>query len=139
MFTFLLILAILAALILFPAILFQAGQGGGLATQFGGGSSTDAFVGGRQAATLLHKAAWWAGGGFLFICFVLQLIGGRSSAPRSLTEEELRRQNAQQAAPAPIQQSLPITGSGVPGQGNAPAAPAPAAPQGQTKRPTPAR
>src|SRR5437899_9229671 len=105
--TFLTVLAILAAVILFPAILFQAGQGGGLANQFGGGSSTDAFVGGRQAATILHKASWWAGGSFLTICFVLQLASGRSGAPQSLTQEELRRQ-AQQQAPPPLQQSLPL-------------------------------
>ena len=101
MFTLLLILAIVCALVLFPAILLQAGQGGGLATQFGGASSTDAFVGGRQAATLLHKAAWWAGGSFLFLCFLMALIGSRGSAPRSLVEQEMRRQQGQ-AAPAPL-------------------------------------
>jgi len=140
MFTLFLILAVLVALLLFPAILLQAGQGGGLATQFGGASSTDAFVGGRQAATILHKAAWWAGGLFLFFCFLLQLAGSRSAAPRSLTAEELRRQQQQQApAPTPLQQApLPLE----PGAQPAPAAPAPAtapaplpAPAGSTKRP----
>ena len=125
MFTFFLILAIIAALILFPAILFQAGQGGGLATQFGGGSSTDAFVGGRQAGTILHQASWWAGGGFLAICFILQLIGGRGTAPRSLTEDEIRKQTQSQTAPPPI------------GQTGAPALPLPgsAAPSGTAKQP----
>jgi len=125
------ILAIIAAVILFPAILFQAGQGGGLATQFGGGSSTDAFVGGRQAATILHKASWWAGGVFLAICFVLQLVSGRGSAPQSLTQEELRRQ-APQEAPVPVREApLPLQGAApapLPGQS---AAPAP----GSTKQP----
>jgi preprotein translocase subunit SecG len=124
------ILAILAAVILFPAILFQAGQGGGLATQFGGGSSTDAFVGGRQAATILHKASWWAGGTFLAICFVLQLVSSRGSAPQSLTQEELRRQTQQ--VPTPVREApLPLQGgtpAPLPGQS---AAPAP----GSTKQP----
>jgi preprotein translocase subunit SecG len=128
------ILAILAAVILFPAILFQAGQGGGLATQFGGGSSTDAFVGGRQAATILHKASWWAGGTFLAICFVLQLVSSRGSAPQSLTQEELRRQTQQQQAPTPVREApLPLQGSTpapLPGQTAAPA-PTP----GSTKQP----
>src|SRR5437867_4558 len=133
--TLLTILAILAALILFPAILFQAGQGGGLATQFGGGSSTDAFVGGRQAATILHKASWWAGGTFLAICFVLQLVSGHGSAPQSITQEELRRQ-AQQQAPAPITGAapLPLQSPSAPPS----AAPLPGArttPPGATKRP----
>jgi preprotein translocase subunit SecG len=124
------ILAIIAALILFPAILFQAGQGGGLATQFGGGSSTDAFVGGRQAATILHKASWWAGGTFLAICFVLQLVSSRGAAPQSLTQEELRRQTQQQQAPTPVREApLPLQGgtpAPLPGQSAVP---------GSTKRP----
>jgi preprotein translocase subunit SecG len=123
------ILAILAAVILFPAILLQAGQGGGLATQFGGGSSTDAFVGGRQAATILHKASWWAGGTFLAICFVLQLASSRGSTPQSLTQEELRRQT-QREAPTPVREApLPLQGgtpAPTPGQSAAP---------GSTKRP----
>jgi len=128
MFTLFLILAILVALVLFPAILLQAGQGGGLATQFGGASSTDAFVGGRQAATILHKAAWWAGGLFLFFCFVLQLAGSRNAAPRSLTAEELRRQASEQQAPAPVQ-TLPLETAPAP-------APAPATlPPASSKRP----
>jgi protein translocase SecG subunit len=123
------ILAILAAVILFPAILLQAGQGGGLATQFGGGSSTDAFVGGRQAATILHKASWWAGATFLAICFVLQLVSSRGSTPQSLTQDELRRQT-QQEAPTPVREApLPLQGGTPapnPGQSAAP---------GSTKQP----
>lgn len=135
MFTLFLILAILVALVLFPAILLQAGQGGGLATQFGGQSSTDAFVGGRQAATILHKAAWWAGGLFLFFCFLLQLAGSRTAAPRSLTGEQLRRQQQEQAAPAPLQ-TLPLEGAQPAVPAPAPAtAPAPLPPAGETKRP----
>jgi preprotein translocase subunit SecG len=132
--TFLTVLAIIAALILFPAILFQAGQGGGLATQFGGGSSTDAFVGGRQATTILTKASWWAGGSFLAICFVLQLVSHKSG-PQSLTQEELRRQ-AQQQAPSPVQQAAPLPLQSAPAsQSAAPIPGAAKAPSGTTKRP----
>jgi len=131
MFTLFLILAVIAALILFPAILLQAGQGGGLATQFGGGSSTDAFVGGRQAATILHKAAWWAGGTFLALCFMLQIIGSRGTAPQSLTEEELRRQQTQETQPPPLNQApLPLEAPGA-----AAPAPAPATPPAGSKKP----
>jgi protein translocase SecG subunit len=91
--------------------LLQAGQGGGLATQFGGQSSTDAFVGGRQAATLLHKAAWWSGGLFLFFCFVLQLMGHGRTAQRSVTGEQINRQRQTEtqqrpnaAPPLPLEQ-----------------------------------
>jgi protein translocase SecG subunit len=108
MFTLFMILAVIVALVLFPAILLQAGQGGGLATQFGGQSSTDAFVGGRQAATILHKGAWWAGGLFLFFCFVLGLMSGGSTATRSITGEQINRQRAaEQQAPPSSQQAAP--------------------------------
>ena len=119
------ILLVLDALILFPAVLLQAGQGGGLATQFGGSSSTDSFVGGRQAATLLTKATWWSGGIFLFLCFVLSLMSARAGAPRSLVEEQLRRQ--QQEAPAPLA-PLPLDETPAPAQGPPP-------PAGSSKRP----
>lgn len=122
------IILVIDALVLFPAILLQAGQGGGLTAQFGGTSSTDSFVGGRQAATLLHKAAWWSGGIFLFLCFVLSLSASRAGAPRSLVEEQLRQQQQQQAPP-PVGAPLPLN------EGPAPdPAPTPA-PQGGTPQP----
>jgi preprotein translocase subunit SecG len=126
MFTVFLILAMIAALILFPAILLQAGQGGGLATQFGGASSTEAFVGGRQAATLLHKASWGAGLTFLGLCFLMSLVTSHGARPRSLTEEQLRQQQQQTAptplAPIPLNNAAPAPT----GQQNAPAQPRPA-------------
>lgn len=121
MFTFLMILLVLDALVLIPAILLQAGQGGGLATQFGGASSTESFVGGRQAATILTKASWYAGGGFLALCFVLSLVSSARGSRVSAVEQELRQQTQQEAPPpAP----LPLPG----------AEPAPAQPQGQQPR-----
>jgi preprotein translocase subunit SecG len=127
------IILVLDAIVLFPAVLLQAGQGGGLATQFGGTSSTDSFVGGRQAATWLTKTTWWSGGIFLFLCFVLSLASSRTGAPRSLVEEQLRQQQ-QQEAPAPLQ-PLPLNQTTP-----APAAPgaAPTTPQGQGAQPAPA-
>ena len=50
---FLIVLLVIDALVLVPAILLQSGKGGGLAAM-GGGASTDTFLGGRQAVTLLH-------------------------------------------------------------------------------------
>src|SRR6266699_1679481 len=60
-------------LILPPAVLLQAGQGGGLAS-LGGGAGTEQFMGGRQATTLLTKITWWCAGIFLFISLVLAFM-----------------------------------------------------------------
>ena len=121
MYTFLLTLLILDAVVLAVAVLLQSGKGGGLAASFGGASSSaDSVIGSRQAGNLLTKASWWCGGIFLGLAFVLQIMSSRSAAPKSV----LDKLAAPASAPA-----APSTGSGA----AAPAAPltqqaAPAAP-----------
>lgn len=89
MYTFLLIILILDALVLIAAVLMQAAKGGGLAASFGGVSTAaDSFIGTRQAGNVLTKIAWWAGGLFLGIAFVLQLMSTRGrTQPRFLTRD----------------------------------------------------
>ncbi len=119
MYSFLLVLLILDAIILGAAILLQSGKGGGLAANFGGASSSaDSVIGTRQAGNLLTKASWWCGGVFLGLAFVLQLMSSRSAAPKSVLDKIA----APPAAPA---SSSPVTGNGA-----APASPLtqPAAP-----------
>ena len=88
MYTLLLILLILDALVLCTAVLLQAGKGGGLAANFGGaGSSSDSVMGTRQAGNLLTKASWWCGGVFLGLAFVLQLMSSRGTAPKSVLDK----------------------------------------------------
>jgi preprotein translocase subunit SecG len=100
MYTFLLVLLILDALVLVAAILMQAAKGGGLAASFGGVSTAaDSFIGTRQAGNVLTKTAWWAGGLFLGIAFVLQLMSTRGRAPTSILDKGLAP--TQQAVPAP--------------------------------------
>jgi preprotein translocase subunit SecG len=100
MYTFLLVLLIIDALVLVAAILMQAAKGGGLAASFGGVSTAaDSFIGTRQAGNVLTKAAWWAGGLFLGIAFVLQLMSTRGRTPTSILDKGLTP--TQQAAPPP--------------------------------------
>jgi preprotein translocase subunit SecG len=128
MYTFFLILLILDALVLSAAVLLQSGQGGGLAAEFGGVSSTDSFVGGRQAATLLTKTSWWGGGIFLALCFVLSVLSSRSSQPRSVFEQAQPTEQAPAPlAPLPLQNAAPSEAPANPPIGNqkAPARPGP--------------
>ena len=125
MFYFLLVILILDALLLSVVVLLQAGQGGGLAS-LGGSGTTDTFVGGRQAVTILTKATWWCGGIFLALSLLLSFVprGGTGSA----LQEKIR-----QAAPS----APPV----LPGTAPAPAAEQPAAPAQpapQTATPPPA-
>ena len=88
LYTFLLAILIIDAVVLIAAILLQAGKGGGLAANFGGASSSpDAFVGIRQAGTILTKATWWGAGIFLGLAFVLQIMSTRTQVPRSVLED----------------------------------------------------
>ena len=100
MFTFLVILLILYALILIGVVLLQSGKGGGLAA-LGGGASTDSFFGGRQAATVLTKMSWWCGGIFLGLCLIMSGLSTRGSQPRSVLQDEL-------GPPTPVAPAVPL-------------------------------
>ncbi len=127
-FNLLLTLLIIDAIVLVAAILFQSGKGGGIAANFGGQSSSDQFIGIRQAGTLLTKASWWCGGIFMGLAFVLQLMSTHQRAPRSVLEKSLATPTAP-AATVPA----PAAGAGV-GAGAIPLEPAVATTSDSTKR-----
>jgi preprotein translocase subunit SecG len=113
-YTFLLVLLIIDALVLGTAVLLQAGKGGGLAASFGGASSSsDSLLGTRQAGNLLTKTSWWAGGIFIALAFVLQIMSARSRVPTSILDQVMTpaAQTAPAAAPAPepsAQSAVPL-------------------------------
>src|SRR3990172_11961776 len=101
MYTFLLVLLIVDALVLVASILMQSAKGGGLAASFGGVSTAaDSFIGTRQAGNVLPKIGWWAGGLFLGIAFALQLMSTRGRTPTSILDQGLSKTPS--TAPAPI-------------------------------------
>jgi preprotein translocase subunit SecG len=121
MYYFLLGLLILDCLVLAAAILLQSGKGGGVAASFGGvSSSSDAFIGTRQAGNLLTTVSWWAIGIFIGLAFVLQIMSTRSHAPSSVLDKPFSRP----AAPAPAQSAPALPLQSAP----TPAAPAPSTP-----------
>ena len=125
MYTFLVILLVLASVLLITVVLLQAGKGGGLAATFGGaGTSTDSFFGTRQMGNVLTKSSWYLGGAFLLLGFVLSLMSSRAVASRSILDE-----------PAA---TTPATTAPTPGANQAPI-PLETAPQGEpaTTPPTP--
>ncbi len=122
LYTFLLTILIIDSILLIVTILLQAGKGSGLAANFGGASSsTDAFIGVRQAGTLLTKATWWTAGIFLGLSFVLQIMSTRNQIPKSVLEDTFA--NPAPAAAAPV--TSPSTAAPAVPLGNAPATAAP--------------
>jgi preprotein translocase subunit SecG len=104
LYTILLVILVIDALVLIAAILLQSGKGSGLAANFGGASSSpDAFIGIRQAGTLLTSATWWCAGIFLTLAFILQILSTRSQVPKSVLEDTFG--TPAQTAPAPVTQS----------------------------------
>src|SRR6476620_10498066 len=87
MFAILVSLLILDALLLSVVVLLQAGQGGGLAS-LGGSGTTDTVLGGRAAVTILTKATWWCGGIFLALSLILSFVPRGNSG--SALQERLR-------------------------------------------------
>lgn len=127
LYTILLVILIIDAIVLVAAILLQAGKGSGLAANFGGASSSpDAFIGIRQAGTILTKATWWGAGIFLGLAFVLQIMSTRTRVPKSVLEGTFG--NPAPAATRPVT-SPSATAPAVPLE------PAPAATSPATKAP----
>ena len=125
MYTFLLVILILDALVLSAAVLLQAGKGGGLAASFGGASSSsDALLGTRQAGNILTTISWWGGGIFIGLAFILQIMSTRQSTPTSVLDKSF----SPKAATAPTQKQGAPTPSAVPLQ-PVPPATSPAAPK----------
>jgi preprotein translocase subunit SecG len=123
MYTFLLVILIIDALVLVAAVLMQSAKGGGLAASFGGVSTAaDSFIGTRQAGNVLTKIAWWAGGLFLGLAFIMQLMSTRGRTPTSILDQGLGRTPTttpppvtapppQSAVPLPPAKNPPPTGS----------------------------
>lgn len=138
----LLFLLILDSLILMAAILLQAGKGGGLASTFGGvSSSADTIFGSRQAGNLLTKASWWCGGIFLGLAFLLSIASSGSQLPHSVLDQTFTPSSAPvpvtpQAGAIPLTTAPPTTTqpSGAGPDTKAPATKAPTPPP-VTKKP----
>ena len=119
MYTFLVVVISLLAVFLSVIILIQSGKGGGLAASFGGASSsTDSFMGGRQAANVLTKATWTGGGLYLFLALVLAILSsqGSNQAPRSILRDAIPGQTQLQTNPTSILETPPPDAAADPSQ-----------------------
>lgn len=109
MFGILLTLLLLDGILLIVVVLLQSGKGGGLAAM-GGGTSTDMFMGSRQAANVLTKSTWATAAVFLGLSIILSVMSTHRQNPTPLLQQEFQGQTAP-AQPQPL----------VPGAGEAPA------------------
>src|ERR1700693_6230735 len=106
MYSFLLTILLIDAILLIAAVLLQAGQGGGLAS-LGGGGGTEGFMGGRQGVTLLTKVTWYCAAVFLLIALTLAIMSSQTRAPQSVLQGSLPAPTPVQSAPLPLQTTPP--------------------------------
>src|SRR6478736_3192290 len=102
MYTLVISLIILFAILLVLVILAQNSKGGGLTSQFGGSSASN-IIGVKKTGDLLEKLTW----GFVVTIMVLALSTNLVTQNTRSTNELLERAGEQQA-PAPV---LPDAGS----------------------------
>jgi len=115
MYTFLIVILVLASIFLVLVILMQSGKGGGLAATFGGvGTSPDSFFGTRQMGNVLTKSSWYLGGAFLLLGFVLSLMSSRAVASRSVLDQPSGAQTTAPATATPGASEAPIPLENVP-------------------------
>jgi preprotein translocase subunit SecG len=101
MFSLLMTLTILVAIMLIIIVLLQASKGGGLAGTFGGAQLGTMF-GSRRTADFLSKATWWLAGTLVVLTLLINLFflpTGATSSKESVIQS--RQQNI------PTQPSLP--------------------------------
>jgi len=99
MYTFLVILSSIIAVILMVIVLMQASKGEGLSGTFGGGGGgMSSMFGTRRTADFLSKATWWLGGSLAVLAIVINLffLPGKSTANQ---RESIIQQSSRQQIP----------------------------------------
>ncbi|HEX8640695.1 MAG TPA: preprotein translocase subunit SecG [Allosphingosinicella sp.] len=123
MFTFLLIIQTLVAIVMITVILMQRSEGGGLAS----GGSPSGLMTARGAADFLTRTTAVTATLFVILSIVLAAVAAGQRAPRTIDPSLMKQQPTPAGAPAE-QQSSPFTPNPLQVPKAAPAQPAPAQP-----------
>lgn len=111
MYSFLIAIATICAVLLIIIVLLQSSKGGGLAGTFGGagGGSMGAMFGVRRTADFLSRATWWLAGivGVLAIVINLFFLPGQTTSEQRSIIQQSGRTNIPQTPTLPQQNQLP--------------------------------
>lgn len=111
MFTFLIIVIGIIAVLITLVVLLQSGKGGGLAGIASGG--TTQILGARQAPDVLEKATWVLATLFIVLCILTNFTINRTEVQESVIQQRAQEGQTEQPAPAlppPGDQPLPPPG-----------------------------
>ena len=120
MFTFIIILIGVIALLITLVVLVQSGKGGGLAGIAAGGTTTQ-ILGARQAPDVLEKATWLLATLFIVLCILSNFAIQREQVQESVIQQRAQEQ-AEEGVVLPPPTQAPAPGEGqpapAPGEGN---------------------
>jgi len=108
MFTFLIVLISIIAVLMTLVVLLQSGKGGGLAGIASGGATTQ-ILGSRQAPDFLEKATWTLATAFIVLCILSNFVIGPETTGGSVIQQNA--QSGQIQTPPPV---LPAPGDAAP-------------------------
>lgn len=115
MFTFIIVIIGLIAVLITFVILVQSGKGGGLAGIASGGATTQ-ILGARQAPDVLEKATWTLATLFIVLCILSNFAINRGEVQESVIQQRAQEQQSQQPLlPPEGQEGLPQEQTPAPG------------------------
>lgn len=118
MFTFLIIVITVIAILITFVVLVQSGKGGGLAGIAAGGATTQ-ILGARQAPDVLEKATWMLATLFIVLCILTNFAIDTGEGPQESVIQQRAQQEQTQPGPA---LPPPADGQQIPGEQQAPPA-----------------
>jgi preprotein translocase subunit SecG len=109
MYTLLMTLSTIIAILLIIMVLLQSSKGGGLAGTLGG-TNMGTMFGTRRTADFLSKASWWLGGALAVLALAINLFflpGQTTTEQRESIIQQSGRQNIPQSPTLPRQNPAP--------------------------------
>lgn len=114
MFTFIIVLISIIAVLMTLAVLLQSGKGGGLAGIASGGATTQ-ILGSRQAPDFLERATWTMSAAFIVLCILSNFVIDRTAVEGSVIQQQSQGQvQTAPALPAPADASGDESGAVTP-------------------------
>jgi len=109
MYTILISVTAIAAVLLIITVLMQSSKGGGLAGTFGGAGNMGAMFGSRRTADFLSTATWWLAGIVAILAIVINLffLPGKVTQEQKSIIQQTGRQTVPETPTLPQQNQLP--------------------------------
>jgi len=109
MYTILVSVTAIAAVLLILTVLMQSSKGGGLAGTFGGAGNMGAMFGSRRTADFLSTATWWLAGIVAILAIVINLffLPGKVTQEQKSIIQQTGRQTVPETPTLPQQNQLP--------------------------------